>query len=308
MLLAWHAAALWLRVPRCRHGARYLDPLDLLARCPRGQNLCREMTESGCGRREGDTDQEPAEDVIREGRAMCDGCNRPASACICASLPSAPLPLPEGLDSILLLRHPKERRQKHQSAWILERCLSGVRQYACRRLPVEPVAGLEHIWQQPASCLLVFPGPNARPLQEVLDSKVRHLIFMDATWRYAREMAASRDEDPLGAIRQVELTPPPNTRPVFVVRKPLRLAEEAEEERWGYSTAEAAALAVDEVSSLRGGERKAWDVVATALRAYAQIQLERTVAPRMRTERPGFIPELYEAAQRSPSRWEQSSG
>ena len=29
----------------------------------------------------------------------------------------------------------QERRQKHQSAWILERCVSGVRQHVSRRLP-----------------------------------------------------------------------------------------------------------------------------------------------------------------------------
>ena len=117
-------------------------------------------------------------------------------------LPSSPVRLPSGLESILLLRHPKagsrlsschfisidsyrfqsrknyrlvivslsmglefsclalchdlclvlsqslclylpispyfsleERRQKHQSAWILERCVSGVRQHVSRRLP-----------------------------------------------------------------------------------------------------------------------------------------------------------------------------
>ena len=134
-------------------------------------------------------------------------------------------------------------------------------------------------------------------------------------------------DDPLGKIRRVELTPPADTRPVFVVRKllgtvgfqfsgtemqkapyirrghdiranrgkhllslirackeqpsdiimissdhirstfsksqwtpsgladdllrPMLLAKEEEEEQWGFSTAEAAALAIDEVAQLR---------------------------------------------------------
>ncbi|CAE8627782.1 unnamed protein product, partial [Polarella glacialis] len=298
----------------------------------------------------------------RSGRAMCSGCGRPANACICASLPTTPLPLPEGLESVILLRHPKERRQKHQSAWILERCVAGVRQHVTRRLPQlreeaggdssatsaqRAPQGLEQLYERPETCLLVFPGPGARPLKEVLDPGVRHLIFLDATWRYAREMAAPHAgsvasgthsgccADPLAAIRRVELTPPPGTRPVFVVRKPMRLGgatasgeasslpirsgggsegafaevpEDEDEERWGFSTGEAVALALDEIAHLRCGgavgsnappkpsERPAWDVVSRALGAYSRIQLEQTVAPKIRTDRPGFIPKLYEAA------------
>ncbi|CAE7918705.1 Dtwd2 [Symbiodinium necroappetens] len=254
----------------------------------------------------------------RAGRPMCEGCGRPVRTCICASLPSEPLALPSGLESVLLLRHPKERRQKHQSAWILERCVRGVRQHVTRRLPSEVPIGLEHLYREPESCLLVFPGPGARPLKEVLDAKVRHLILVDATWRFAREMAAvSESGDPLSRIQRVELTPPSGTRPVFVVRKPLLLGNTreleaadghdfvaSEDERWGFSTAEAAALALDEISELRTPDatskecsRLAWRTVAAALGAYAQIQLDHTAKPRMRTDRPGFIPKLYEAAQ-----------
>lgn len=250
-------------------------------------------------------------------RRMCQTCTRPESACICASLPSTPLRLPSGLESILLLRHPKERRQKHQSAWILERCLSSVRQHVCRKLPTAPSgpdaesapgipSGLEYLYEQPDTCLLVFPGTGAKPLRDVLDPGVKHLILVDATWRFAREMAAVEEAGPLSQIRRVELTPPHQLRPVFVVRKPMVLTkEEAEPAQWGFSTAEAAALAVDEIAHLRGrpdaadpadadvpGE--AWELVTRALRAYAQIQLEHTEAPRMRSERPGFIPRLYD--------------
>merc|ERR1719264_1367634 len=79
-------------------------------------------------------------------RAVCAGCGRPKSVCLCAAFPA--LQLPADLRSVLLLRHPKERRQKHQSAWLLERCLAGVRRYEARRLPNSPPAGLEFLYDQ----------------------------------------------------------------------------------------------------------------------------------------------------------------
>lgn len=127
----------------------------------------------------GQAAEEAAEEVPPR-RPMCAKCTRPQSVCICSStslplgvldvsgLPSAPLGLPTGLESVLLLRHPKERRQKHQSAWILARCLSGVRQHVARRLPAvgqQAPTGLEHVYEEPKSCLLVIPGMDAKPLR-----------------------------------------------------------------------------------------------------------------------------------------------
>merc|ERR1719387_2416129 len=37
-----------------------------------------------------------------------------------------------------------------------------------------------------------------------------------------------------------------------------------------------------------------WPVVAKALGTYARMQLERTTTPRIRADRPGFIPQLYD--------------
>merc|ERR1711920_232214 len=115
----------------------------------------------------------------------------------------------------------------------------------------------------PARCVLIFPGPAAKPLHEVLDADVRHLVFVDATWRFAREMVAASEQ--LTLLRCAVLTPPAGIKPVFVVRKPLLLSSESatadnsdrsdgakdDEQRWGYSTAEAVAPAVDEVQRLR---------------------------------------------------------
>ena len=121
--------------------------------------------------------------------------------------------------------------------------------------------------------------------REGVAQDVKHLILVDATWRFAREMAALPPEDPLQRVRHVELSPPRAARPVFVVRKPLLL----EEESWGFSTAEAAALAVDEVAQLRGAAGEAWQVVAKALKAYTQHQLEHTEATFSLNFQPLFI-------------------
>lgn len=278
-----------------------------------------------------DGDDETGHEPLRR-RAVCSGCSRPASVCLCSAFPQQPVPLPADLRTVLLLRHPKERRQKHQSAWLLERCLAGVRRYEARRLPDSPPAGLEFLYDEPQSCLLVFPAAGAKPLRDVLDADVRHLVFVDATWRFAKEMVTA--SGPLASLRCVILTPPAGTRPAFVVRKPLLLgplcnaaagqcAEETggiphehvpgvgtadgEEEHWGFCTAEAVALAVDEVQRLRDvghgpgdsalAAQELWPVVERALSAYSQKQLERTTAPRARTDRPGYIPRLYETAE-----------
>jgi len=287
---------------------------------------CPERGEEREEDRQDDGDEEDAEAPLApEGgpaaplrrRAVCSGCGRPSSVCLCAAFPAVPLQLPSDLRSVLLLRHPKERRQKHQSAWILERCVAGIRQHLARRLsPQDPPAGLEFIYEQPASCILVFPAQGAKPLCEVLHAGARHLIFVDATWRFAKEMVAA--SEPLAALRCAVLTPPPGTRPVFVVRKPLLLPPAegggaegtaaggpggAEEERWGYSTAEAVGLALDEVQRLRSDSaplRGYYPAVARALGAYARKQLERTTAPRARPERPGYIPRLYEESAVAP--------
>lgn len=219
------------------------------------------------------------------------------------------------MSSVLLLKHPKERKQKHQSAWILERCLAGIQEHVTRRLsPAGPPAGIEFLYESPQSCLLVFPGPNAQPLSEILDADVKHLVFVDATWRFAREMVKS--SEPLAALRCATLSPPPGTDPVFVVRKPLLLEPTGDsqtdpEQRWGYSTAEAVALAMDEVRALRdpgSTESEAWPVVGTALGAYARHQLERTAAPRVRENRPGFIPGLYDKVKGRGDETEAATG
>lgn len=235
------------------------------------------------------------------------------------------------------------------------------------KLPPTPLpadstnAALEAIYTRPSSCLLIFPGVTARPLAELLDDQVRYLVFIDATWRFAKEMVAA--SEPLTALRCAVLEPPPGVKPNFVVRKPLLLAGSAgsfsgpappgsapwcpgptaaaaaaageaedteasrtdrteEEPRWGFSTAEAVALAADEVQRLRAtvaapaGEASeareageatgeatggAWRAVSGAVGAYARLQLERTTAPRARPERPGYIPGLYEGLVQSSS-------
>lgn len=206
-------------------------------------------------------------------RAMCTSCDRPQSVCLCPLFPGEPLPNPV---EVVLLQHPKERRQKNRSGWIAERCVQGVRTVVGRRLLADEaqaaVPALRRVWERPAACAVVFPCAEAKPLSEVAPG-VELLIFLDATWRFAQEML--QGSTALAKVQKVEIHPPMGATPQFLVRKPVVLpgpnkATEAPDSaggddavgdladvepgappRWGFCTAEAVALAVDAVAAAR---------------------------------------------------------
>ncbi|CAK0812744.1 unnamed protein product [Prorocentrum cordatum] len=66
-------------------------------------------------------------------RAMCAFCDRPCSVCLCAELPQREEGLLRCPMRVVLLQHPQERRQKHQSDLFLLRTLSDVSVVVGRR-------------------------------------------------------------------------------------------------------------------------------------------------------------------------------
>eukprot|EP00929_Paragymnodinium_shiwhaense_P078049 TRINITY_DN40376_c0_g1_i1.p1 TRINITY_DN40376_c0_g1~~TRINITY_DN40376_c0_g1_i1.p1 ORF type:complete len:357 (+),score=64.07 TRINITY_DN40376_c0_g1_i1:36-1073(+) len=263
------------------------------------------------------------------GRSVCDGCSRPSTVCLCAVLPKQPLPCP---CEIILLQHPKERKQKNRSAWIAERCISGVRTVVGKRLVERNLAPpqLDRLWSAPDKCAVVFPSVDAQPLEDVVGS-VDVLLFLDATWKYAQEMLKSSTV--LEGVRKVRLSAPEGVTPQFLVRKPLQLtgsvdaedtaAEHCNEDgaaptRWGFCTAEAVALAVDVVRKPKptddktGEETKledrlvceasddgeaAWRAVSAVVRGHVNCQLTTMAAQQRqvkhRPNRPGYVPDLF---------------
>lgn len=261
-------------------------------------------------------------------RTVCTGCDRPSSVCLCTLLPSAPLQCP---CEVVLLQHPKERRQKNRSAWIAERCIANVRTVVGRRLTDRESApqGTSLIWDEPERCAVVFPSPDARPLEEVAGS-VELLLFLDATWQFAQEML--RASPALDNVLKVVIVPPAGATPQFLVRKPLllrksgsplpgagtgdgRCSDPPEDPcappRWGFCTAEAVALARDAVCAARASGSScssaakesgcaslpgpAWQAVGEVVRGHVAMQLARVQKVRHRPERPGYMPDLYQA-------------
>jgi len=253
----------------------------------------------------GSSDGEAPVAVVRPSRELCVGCSRPTRVCLCDVLPMEKV---QCSCDMILLQHPLERKQKHQSGWIAERCISGVRVVVGRRLVDRELPGLACVWEDPDSCAVVFPCDSALPLNDV--EQVRHLIFLDATWRFAKEML--NDSSSLGAIKRVHLTPPPSVSPQFVVRKPLLLdgsvgrrsrvpkgglveTNAVDHPSWGFSTAEAVALAADTLSGSDSGSGSAWVAVSRVVRRLVALELSWTQHVPHRREKPGYVHGLYDS-------------
>lgn len=263
-------------------------------------------------------------------RDVCSSCSRPASVCLCSLFPKEPLPCP---CEVVLFQHPKERKQKNRSGWIAERCISRVSTAIGRRLAERDAAPavLHRLWDEPEACAIVFPSKDSKPLEEIAKS-LKLLVFLDATWRFAQEMLKSSPA--LANVAKVELRPPPGASPQFLVRKPVKLGSSnptdsgkqskgegssdgehdgartaadcparLEDDRWGFCTAEAVALAIDAMTAakLTEGEHTtpetigpAWEAVGVVVQGHVESQLSRTRNVRHRPERPGYLPGLYE--------------
>lgn len=107
-------------------------------------------------------------------RAVCARCGRPASTCLCATLP-APLSHRTGL---LILQHPAEAGHAKNTAVLLT---LGLRH--ARLLQGEVFdAGLAG----PGTALL-YPGTAGAPVP----ADIRQLILLDGSWRQSRRLLAA---------------------------------------------------------------------------------------------------------------------
>jgi DTW domain-containing protein YfiP len=113
----------------------------------------------------------------------------------------------------LVLQHPHEERRKNRSLPLAELCLHPDsltvvrgRRFGPEATPANTEASLQRLLLvrnekgSSAAVWLLFPGPSAISLQEALQRRRRRkgskeeedevvtLVFLDATWRYAREM------------------------------------------------------------------------------------------------------------------------
>lgn len=159
-------------------------------------------------------------------RALCSRCQRPTpNACICESLPTEPLVLQR--TRILVLQHPHELKRKNRSVPLLELTLSkeslivGVG----RRLgsSISPKRIMDIIRDDSEPLLLLYPGPDAIPLQQAMkmiddepsnnESKKKkiNILVLDSTWKYAREMDLKNKEESQYPSRMIRIQLKPTT-------------------------------------------------------------------------------------------------
>ena len=142
-------------------------------------------------------------DAERTPRILCGRCKRPAGdACICASLPAAPIAVST---RVLVIQHPREARKAIASVPIIPLC---VQQVDVVRAAVPWLRGHEEPLPRPADLdffqrsiregyepLLLFPGREALALdsKDTIDRwSAQHgkvlLVLIDGTWSQAQNM------------------------------------------------------------------------------------------------------------------------
>ncbi|EER03904.1 conserved hypothetical protein [Perkinsus marinus ATCC 50983] len=188
--------------------------------------------------------------------------------------------------------HPSERKRKNRTVdLVATKCLRGVHVVVGRRiladtLPID--SPLQAVLKNPEECALIYPTEDAETVhaQHSGDSKIRHLIFLDATWKYAKEMYAS--SPPLVALKHKWVLKP-DKEGAFVIRKePLANAGLL-------STAEAIAFALDALST----DHSRLPVVREVLTRFSEIQISRTEHVIHHREKKNYVENLYDLGERS---------
>ena len=159
------------------------------------------------------------------GRAVCDGCARPASACLCDRLPARPV---DTRGALVVLTHPNESKRALNTGWILPRCMRRCEIVRGRYPP-------QHLQDRMAGTApdvpmyLLYPSTSASNLDEVsvaddaaaivsastgqgsldpddvLAGAAYVCVCIDSTWGQAREMAVPTLEKMPARTRLIQL-------------------------------------------------------------------------------------------------------
>mmetsp|Transcript_6028 Transcript_6028/g.7610 ORF Transcript_6028/g.7610 Transcript_6028/m.7610 type:complete len:243 (-) Transcript_6028:1126-1854(-) len=155
-------------------------------------------------------------------REECLECERPKDQCMCAAIINPPLNL---CTRVWILTHPCELRNPaiKRTGRFVQKSLCKCKTLVGRDFSVFPelVACLKT-----EDCFLLFPGKNAMPLEKYLCEQNEYaytqhengvnLIIIDATWRFAREIAFKNNQL-LAKAKLVMLT---SFKGKFAVRRP----------------------------------------------------------------------------------------
>lgn len=141
-------------------------------------------------------------------RVRCPRCQRPATRCYCAQLPSHAL---QNHWPVTILQHPQESRHALGTARIAQLGLS-----ACNLLDATTDTIAEDLAGQRVA--LIYPGVDSQPLAILHDQPPQRLLFIDATWRKSRRLLL---ESPfLSALPRYHLEALPPSR--YRIRKEPR--------------------------------------------------------------------------------------
>lgn len=174
-------------------------------------------------------------------RAACPRCERPASTCLCATLPA---PLAHRTE-LLILQHPAEAGHAKNTAAFLTLGLQ-----AARLLRGE---AFDAALAGPGTALL-YPGEAGTPAP----ADVRRLILLDGSWRQSRRLLAANPW--LAGLPRVSLAEQPGRYAIRRAHRPGQL-----------STLEAGLQAL----ALLEGAPERFDPLWTAFEAFVQAGLYR---------------------------------
>ncbi|MCO5589526.1 hypothetical protein L7F22_043494 [Adiantum nelumboides] len=108
------------------------------------------------------------------GRERCSGCERAVRVCLCAELPSSPLP---SRTSVVVLQHPHEARHKLSTLPLVTKCLANCHILHGRRFQAGGSPLLDFFSSRRLSpyfhALLLFPSPAALPISSWYDHVIR---------------------------------------------------------------------------------------------------------------------------------------
>jgi DTW domain-containing protein YfiP len=114
-------------------------------------------------------------------RALCPRCGRPSVVCFCACITVLPT-----RTRLILLQHARERRVGIGTARMAHLALPGSVLRVGVDFAGDPV--LQAVLSQPGPRYLLFPGPDARPVEDLPRDRPVTLVVLDGTWSQARKL------------------------------------------------------------------------------------------------------------------------
>lgn len=145
-------------------------------------------------------------------RAYCYQCQRVKSACVCDRAVSIDNPV-----NVYVLQHPDEARHSKGTAIIARLCLQNYHCWQGEDFSSHPALN-QLIKDSADEICVVYPSATAmelNPAADTINDKIRHLIFIDATWRKAKKIWSLSDN--LHKLTTIKLSA--NRKSTYRIRK-----------------------------------------------------------------------------------------